>query len=462
MSGTPTRVAVQVGRAAVRIAGAEADGEPWLIAELSAPAAGVADLLADLVGAAPDELLLIHPGSWPASRTAVWAHRCRGLARRVRTVPAPLAAAGPGARVVLDVGHAGAEATRLAADGRVLASRTHPVAGAFLDDVLLKWLGAPATTDARSEVRRVREALSLLPAVPTSLAGRPAVAAEEVRPVLAGALRPAVDLLRSVRAPDGTGPVLPVLLVGGVARAPLLAELVDEAGIVGAVVAPRPETAAVLGALALPTAAGTRLPADAHPPSAPGPPLRLPPLPTRKRRPVRAILLTTAAAGVAALLVAVGVQLSPSPVAVPSGVLVQYGYRLAIPTGWEHTGGLPERRRSVLTPVTAPDGGDLIAVERSPLGYDADAEPDRARAELRAEFDAAVAAGSTLTDYDTDARSAGRPVVAYRQREGRLIVDWFVLLDGDSQLSVGCRHTAPGAPAVGAACGVVVESVRRG
>ena len=452
-------MAVQFGTAAVRIAGAEADGEPWLIAELPAPAAGVADLLADLVGAPPDELLLVHPGSWSAGRATAWAQRCSGLAGRVRTVPAPRAAGGPGARVVLDVGHAGTEASRLDADGDVLASRTLPVGGACLDDVLLTWLAAPATPDTRAEVRRVREALSLLPTAPTSLAGRASVAAEEVRSVLAGALRPAVDLLRSVRGPDGAAPVL---LVGGIARAPLLAELVDEVGIVGAVVAPQPETAAVLGALALPTAAGTRWPADPHPRSAPAPPPRLPTLPPRRRRPVRAVLLTTAAAGVAALLVAVGVQLSPSPAAVPSGVLVQYGYRLAVPAGWEHTGGLPERRRSVLTPVTAPDGGDLIAVERSPLGYDADAEPDRARAELRAEFDAAVAAGSTLTDYDPDARSAGRPVVAYRQREGRLTVDWFVLLDGDAQLSVGCRHTASGAAAVGAACGVVVGSVRRG
>ena len=28
--------------------------------------------------------------------------------------------------------------------------------------------------------------------------------------------------------------------------------------------------------------------------------------------------------------------------------LVQYGYAVRIPVGWAHTGGLPERRRSLL------------------------------------------------------------------------------------------------------------------
>jgi type VII secretion-associated protein (TIGR03931 family) len=147
--------------------------------------------------------------------------------------------------------------------------------------------------------------------------------------------------------------------------------------------------------------------------------------------------------------------------AVPAGVLVQYGYRLDVPAGWEHTGGLPERRRVLLTPLAAPDGSDLIAVERSPLGYDTAAEPERARAELHAAYDAAVAGGSPLAGYDAAARVAGRPVTAYREEDGATVVDWFVVLDGDAQLSVGCRRTAAGADAVRAACAAVVASVRR-
>jgi hypothetical protein len=129
--------------------------------------------------------------------------------------------------------------------------------------------------------------------------------------------------------------------------------------------------------------------------------------------------------------------------------------------------------------VGAPDGSDLISVERTPLGYDADAEPQRARAELRAEFDRAVAEGAGLTGFDDDARFAGRTVVTYRETgrgtdpaevdraesdgagADRADVDWYVVLDGDAQLSVGCRHTAAGAAQVAAACATVVDSLHR-
>ena len=103
----------------------------------------------------------------------------------------------------------------------------------------------------------------------------------------------------------------------------------------------------------------------------------------------------------------------PAPGPVPlaaAGELVQYGYAVRLPAGWAHTGGLPERRRSLLTPVGAPDGGDLISVERTPLGYDADAEPQRARAELRGEFARAAAEGAPLSGFSSDNRLAGVPL----------------------------------------------------
>ncbi|HYH30196.1 MAG TPA: type VII secretion-associated protein [Pseudonocardia sp.] len=513
MSGTPVRVAVQEGAARVRVAG-HADGAPWLVAEFPAPGPGVAALLAELVGAPPEELVLVHPGRWPDERVARWVQVCAELADRVRAVPAPLAAAGRGGVAVLDVGADGAEAALLDPDGRVSAWRT-AAGGRLLDERLAARLGRGG-----DEARAVREALSLLPAVD-------GVDAADLLPVLLGPLRAAADALQAVLA--GAGPV-PVLLVGGVARTPLLAQVVDEAGIPGAVVAPRPDAAAVLGALALPAPVAGTAPGAAHPvgsgtqdadtrgpgtptsrdvepvrgpgvvpegaagpgsaawpdPSAPrrwsgraaraggGPPGPatdatpdaaaewLPPLPPRRRRPVRAALMAVAVAAAVALLLAVGrVVAPPAADAVPAGALVQYGYRLDVPADWEHTGGLPERRRVLLTPVSAPEGSGLIAVELSPLGYDTATEPERARAELREVFDAAVAAGSALSGYDPDARFAGRPVTSYRQQDGRTVVDWFVVLDGDAQLSVGCRHTTAGTEGVRAACAVVVGSVRR-
>jgi len=178
--------------------------------------------------------------------------------------------------------------------------------------------------------------------------------------------------------------------------------------------------------------------------------------------------LGTGAAGAVALagLYVMDTALPPAgPVPLTAaGDLVQYGYAVRIPVGWAHTGGLPERRRSLLTPAGAPDSSDLISVERTPLGYDAEAEPQRARAELRAEFDRAVAGGAPLAGFDGDARFAGRIVVTYRETArgtDRAEVDWYVVLDGEAQLSVGCRHTAAGAARVAAACATVVDSLHR-
>jgi type VII secretion-associated protein (TIGR03931 family) len=173
-----------------------------------------------------------------------------------------------------------------------------------------------------------------------------------------------------------------------------------------------------------------------------------------------------ALAGTAGLLAA-GAAVPPAvpPSAAPAvvGDLVQYGYAVRLPAGWAHTGGLPERRRSLITPATAPEGTDVISVERTPLGYDAAVESRRARAELRSEFAAAVDSGAPLSGFDDDTRFAGRPVVSYRESGGGTAgdVDWYVVLDGDAQLSVGCRHTPAGAEAVGAACATVVGSLHR-
>ena len=48
-------------------------------------------------------------------------------------------------------------------------------------------------------------------------------------------------------------------------------------------------------------------------------------------------------------------------------------------------------------------------------------------------------------------------MTAYRQRNPTgSVVDWYVLFERDTQLSVGCQHTATGAAAVAAACAAVV------
>jgi type VII secretion-associated protein (TIGR03931 family) len=455
-----TRVAVQVGAAWLRVAVDEP--RPRLLAELPASEAGA--VLAELFEGPVDELIVVHPARIRPVLPA-------GVARVVRAVPSAVAAAAlaevPTEHVVIvDVGYGAAEVALVRA-GEVVAVRRVAVGGARLDAVVRDLLPGPGAASEPTEAHRVREALSLLPTVRTGGATGAVLDADDLRAALAAPLSAVVDAVRAVLAGAGPGPLPPVLLIGGVARTPLLAELVDAAGINAVRVAERPDAAAVLGALRLPPdTAGPEVDVSAPVVKSSSVGSWLPPVVRARHRGRRALLGALAAAAVTGLLAA-GAALPPAGpdpgAAPPTGDLVQYGYAVRLPAGWAHTGGLPERRRSLLTPLGAPDGSDLISVERTPLGYDADAEPRRARAELRTTFVTAVAAGAPLSGFDDRARFAGRPVVAYREAGGGEAgdVDWYVVLDGDAQLSVGCRHTGPGAAAVGSACATVVASLRR-
>ena len=467
-----SRVAVHVGTAWVRVA--VEDPRPRLLAALPVCDADPLGLLRTglpaLLDRPADQLLVVHASGAPAMVPPTVPPT---VAAAVRPVPAAVAALGSAPAqldaVVVDVGHAGTEIARVAG-GRVVVSCRVPVGGAVLDDATAELLGGAAgmwgayRAGSRAEIRAVRERLSLQP---VARAGVPPVElhADALRRALAPHLAAVVGGVRTVRDGAGPGRSPPVLLIGGVARMPLLAELLDAAGVPDVRVAARPDSAAVVGALRLPPDLLGPPPA-AHPVgSAPRPASWLPPVTRQRHRPVRALAAAAAAVvGLSGLYAAGSTLPAPGPVPLAAaGELVQYGYAVRLPAGWAHTGGLPERRRSLLTPVGAPDGGDLISVERTPLGYDADAEPQRARAELRAEFARAAADGAPLAGFDDDARFAGRRVVGYREAAGpdAAQVDWYVVLDGEAQLSVGCRHTTAGASAVAAACATVVGSLRR-
>jgi type VII secretion-associated protein (TIGR03931 family) len=464
-----TRVAVQVGSAWTRVA-----AEGRLLAEQPTSVDGLPQVLDQLFGAPVEELLLVHGAAdAPPAGTAP-------PARSVRALPAPVAVLAHYGRstgsvlehaVVVDVGHGGTEIV-LVRRGRVTMVRRSAVGGRALDTRTGQALAARGIRAGPTEIRRVRESLSLLPAVDT---GTPPVGVDagELHVALAGPLCAVATEVRAVVAAAGPGRP-PVLLVGGVARTPLVAELLDVAGIEDIRVVPRPDAAAVLGALWLvppPSRVGPGPPVRPGAAVEPGPAagsaraaapaaLWLPPVTPRRSRPSRLVLGALAAVAAVAALLGAGVAL-PAPPAASAGDLVQYGYAVRLPAGWAHTGGLPERRRSLLAPLTAPDGSDLISVERTPLGYDAGAEPQRVRTELRRVFSTAVAAGRPLSAFDDDAHYAGRAVVSYREADDPTTVDWYVVLDRDAQLSVGCRHTAAGADLVGAACATVVGTVHR-
>lgn len=474
MTSCLRRVVVQPGVSTTRLSWVGLDESEPQLAELPGglePAAVLAALF-ERPGETVTELTVLHPAGWSRARAAHAVAQLAGSAQRVRALPAALAVGGgPGPRLVVDGGASGTEVTLLGTGG-VHAVRTLPVGGDRLDVLAGALLARPAPL---AEVRRIRERLSLFPdASPDLDAGR-------LHPVLAGAWGEVVAAVHEL-ACDG----VEVVLVGGLARTPLLAELLDAAGAGPVRIADRPDVAAVRGALGVPWT-----PVGPHPAACPmidvskpeaavlaagsaetviTTPRRtatgwLPPLPPR--RPLRRVL--GAAAGLVFMsgLLAAGLVLTPraagrSVAAAPPGVLVQYGYALRLPEGWEHTGGLPERRRTLVTPVDAPDGSDLVSVERTDLGYDAEAEPARALAELRARYDEAVAGGATLSGFDATTRFAGRATIGYRQAmAGGTVVDWYVLFDRGYQLSVGCRHTAAGTDRVAVACATVVGSARR-
>jgi type VII secretion-associated protein (TIGR03931 family) len=395
---------VDVGRGGTRVAGRE-DGRPVLLGVLPA---GVP------AGAAAEAFV---PG-----------------ARAVR--PAPI----PG--LVVD---AGASGTRVLRDGRLV--RRIPIGGDHLDAAVRALLPAPPRRP--TDVTVLRETLSLLPAATIGTGtGRVRITAEQVREAIAPLLAEVVAALVSGEPPG------PVLLVGGVARTPLLAELLDGAGLGPVAVAPRPEVAAVLAVHEPPPGPDHTGPVPEMGSTRAGhaPEQRAfllpPPPPPRRRRLLTAALAVVAASG----LLGLGLLL-PDPL--PADRLVQYGYEVAVPEGWAHVGGAPEHRRTLLAPAREPDGTGLVAVERTPLGYDAGTEGPRARAELRDRYDRALAAGQRLAGF----REEGDEL-RYRELGGPATVEWHVRLQGTDQLSVGCRYPPGGSAAVEQACAVVLASLR--
>ena len=178
----------------------------------------------------------------------------------VRIVPAAVAALGchpadtadtaglPAEVVVVDAGRSGTDVVRVSG-GRVVTACRVPVGGTVLDDVTAELMGGRGTVGAAA--RAVREDLSLLPVV---RGGEPPadLGADAVRCALAPLLAAVVAAVRTVVDGAGPGRSPPVLLIGGVARTPLLAELLDAAGVPDVRVADRPDGAAVVGALRLP------------------------------------------------------------------------------------------------------------------------------------------------------------------------------------------------------------------
>ncbi|OLR90603.1 type VII secretion-associated protein [Actinokineospora bangkokensis] len=200
--------------------------------------------------------------------------------------------------------------------------------------------------------------------------------------------------------------------------------------------------------------------AGAPPPGGrfPTPPAGAPARSGRKRVGV----LVGIGAAVLAAAVAVGVVVllgrQDQPPADPGRVIAQYEYRFSLPDGWTQTGGDAQLLRTEIKPADATDGADLVLVQERRLSFDSSADRGRAVQKLRADYESG---GDSFSGFTEPATYAGRDVVRYRERldDRGATVDWYVLFQGTSQVSVGCQHTDGGADRVGRACEAVVRSM---
>lgn len=283
-----------------------------------------------------------------------------------------------------------------------------------------------------------------------------------------------------------------IFLVGGSSRIPLVSQLVHKRCGVMPTSLDQPETVVARGALRAVAGVGDgtgdltvpetarRRPLQPQPRRPVAPPPRplpaLPPTPpvnTSKRR--SALLLIGGAALAAAIAIVLVITLSggnearsgatPAPTTTTtteSGRLIaQYEYQFTLPTDWLQTGGDAEQLRTEVRPADAQTGDDLVLVQQSRLAFDSDTDRERAVDKLRDQFDKA---GDTFSGFDEDATYAGRKVIHYQQSlpNKDATVDWYVVFQHNTQVSVGCQHQNAGSRAqeVGGACEMIVRTLR--
>ena len=186
-----------------------------------------------------------------------------------------------------------------------------------------------------------------------------------------------------------------------------------------------------------------------------------------KALPRTALLLTAGAVLVVAVVVLVVAlagggpdpQARPtSPGPTPSRVIAQYEYQFALPDGWLQTGGDPARLRTELKPTGREGGDDRVLVEEKRLSFDSTTDRSRAVDRLRSEYEQDR---ESYADFDDRATYAGRDVIRYRERLSSASVNWYVVFEGRTQVSIGCQaaNGGGGADAVAAACETVVRTL---
>lgn len=469
----------------------------------------VAEARAVLGGAPLDQLVLTHPADWAAVRLAVLVGASNGLAHGVVCVPEPVAAAAqhartvaPGTRLaVLDVGGGTSDVTVLARTSsgfQVLDSRgDSSFGGVDVDQALLEHVGLQLVGEQRSrwqdvlggrgvserrtrraltnDVRGAKETLSRHSYADVPMpAGLPDahVTRDDLEALIAEKVTQVVELLagalREVGALDSQGRNhASVYLVGGSSRIPLVARLVHQRLGVLPVVTDAPETVVARGALLAtappPVRSALNAPdgLDASPRDVAGGDEAVALLRRRRRsRLIGAAVVVTlvAATGGFLLLNRPGARASPTRT-----VQAQHA-SMVVPASWREAERTEDGQTSRL--VLSPDGNPqdasrlLLVQTQLTAGADIASVAGTLGDQLSRQRDA----GRSYDLFEPSGQYAGRPVVRYREQPGGgRVVDWFVVVSGGYQLSVGCGHVATDVTdASRGRCEQAVASVRQG
>jgi type VII secretion-associated protein (TIGR03931 family) len=476
-------------------------------------------------GGPVDQLVLTHPADWGAIRTRVLRQAGNGLASRIVLVPEPVAAAVfysasfPGGRAdraiaVLDFGGGTVDVSVVQAS-RPLATRGDPTfGGADIDQLLLEHVGSLVSgTDEQAwralvegrelpdrrrrrvihhDVRGAKETLSRhtytdVPMPPPFADAH--VTRTDLERLITQHLDRAAELTAATIREAGLKPadLAGIFLVGGSSRIPLVSQLVHKRCGVVPTSLDQPETVVARGALRAvagagegtgPMSTGGRPPLRPQPRRPERPPPRplpaLPPTPavsnTKRRSALVLAGAATLAAAVAIVLVIVltsgnEARSGATPAPITSGsngrLIAQYEYQFTLPTDWLQTGGDATQLRTEVKPADAQTGDDLVLVQQIRLSFDSSADRARAVDKLRTEFEAA---GETFTGFDDKAEYAGREIIHYQQvlPNKDATVDWYVIFQRNTQVSVGCQHENAGGrdAEVSAACEMIVRTLR--
>ncbi|WP_116041497.1 type VII secretion-associated protein [Amycolatopsis palatopharyngis] len=340
------------------------------------------------------------------------------------------------------------------------------------------------------------------------------VTREDLERLVAGPLGRAVDLTTTtieaagVRAKQLTA----IFLVGGSSRIPMVSRLVHERTGVVPTTLDQPETVVARGALravlidsdrtgSLPGAPAVRAgvprqpgdprteivgPRDIPRPAyrrQPGPPPgngpqgpprpmaarastasmpphgRRPPAPpapaASPKRPYRRLpwLLGAGVALAAVLATVLVLTLDNAP---EGRTFAQYNYTFVAPPEWTQTGDNVADRQVIVKPADAVKADNLVVVQEFELPYDGVAERDRLAQELRTQIENST--GSTFADFAPQTEFAGKDTVFYRELKSGATVDWYVLAQANTQVSVGCQYVQDRTRVAGA-CEQIVQTL---